>query len=298
MPARAPSGWRSSISNSGWKSDGYGHEWLTTAFAPSTQPDSPSSRMLLFVGGHCSHITVNVTVSCMQNEIDLLVLSPHTSDLLQPLHGGVFALLKRALACETDATRRHDTGRISRVQWVEMYMCASESVFMSHNILSNWRSTGLSPLSPKTVLRRTPARPGPSPSHPHTPLQQIDLDISLLDSSPPDGFRLRQETSLLNSAINACEGLPSPDKRFTRRMSRALETTQNENVTLRRQLKEAEALLRTRKFRKKGNRVAVKDKFVFNTQGVVKIVEEAKAGTVAKKNRKRLRKRKSAQKTR
>jgi hypothetical protein len=68
-------------------------------------------------------------------------------------------------------------------------------------------------------------------------------------------------------------------------MSRAFETTQSENVTLRRQLKEAEALLSTRKVRKKGKRVALKGRFVFSTQEVLEMVEEAEAETVAKESR-------------
>jgi hypothetical protein len=202
--------------------------------------------------GHSSHITANVIAFCMQNGIDLLILPPHTPHLLQPLDVGVFAPLKRALACETDAALRYDTGRIPRVQWVEMYTRARERALTSHNILSGWRTAGLLPLSPMTVLEKLPARPGPSPPPPHTPPQQIDLDWSLLDSSPLDGTELRQANSLLTSAIDACEGLPSPAKRYTKRMSRAFETTQSENVTSRRQLKEAETLLSTRKVRKKG----------------------------------------------
>jgi len=296
IPAQAPPDWRFSTSNSGWTSDSHGYEWLTEVFAPSTEPDDSSSRRLLIMDGHSSHITANVITFCMQNAIDLLILPPHTSHLLQPLDVGVFAPLKRTLACETDATLRHDTGRIPRVQWVEMYKRARDRALTSHNILSGWRSTGLVPLSPITVLARLPARPGPSPSPPHTPPHQIDLDLSLLDSSPPDGTELRQATSLLNSAIDACEDLPSPVKRFTKQMSHTLETTQSENVTLRRQLKEAEALLSTRKVRKKGKRVAVQGKFVFSTQEVLKMVEEAEAETAAKKSRRRPRKRKTAQK--
>jgi len=114
--------------------------------------------------------------------------------------------------------------------------------------------------------------------------------MSLLESSPPDGTELRQANSLLNSAINACEDLLSPVKRYTKRMSRAFETTQSENVTLRQQLKEAEALLSTRKIRKTGKRVALKGRFVFSTQEVLKMVEEAEAETAAKQSRKRPRK--------
>lgn len=58
----------------------------------------------------------------MDNGIDLLILPPHCSHVLQPLDVGVFSPLKRALATETDAVSRLDLGRIKRVEWTEMYI--------------------------------------------------------------------------------------------------------------------------------------------------------------------------------
>ena len=66
--------------------------------------------------GHISHITANVIAFCMQNSIELLILPLYCSYILQPLIVGVFALLKRALAFETDTTLRLDTGCIPCVE--------------------------------------------------------------------------------------------------------------------------------------------------------------------------------------
>jgi hypothetical protein len=75
-------------------------------------------------------------------------------------------------------------------------------------------------------------------------------------------------------------------------MSRAFELTHSDNVTLRKQLREAEKLLHTRKVRKTGKRVALKGRFVFGTQEVHKLVAEAEAETARKRSRRRPRKRK------
>jgi hypothetical protein len=244
--------------------------------------------------GHSSHITADVIAFCMQNAIDLLILPPHCSHILQPLDVGVFAPLKRALAFETDAALRLDTGRIPRVEWVEMYIGARRKALASHIILSGWRGAGLMPLSPISVLDKLPILPGPAAPPPHTPPQQIDLDLSLLQSSPPDGTELRQANTLLNATIQASHDVPSPAKRYTARMSRAFELTHSDNITLRKQLKEAEGLLSTRKIRRTGKRVALKGKFVFSTQEVHKLVEEAEAETARKKSRRKPCKRKSS----
>ena len=109
---------------------------MTTVFEPSTRPVDSTLRRLLIMDGHGSHITANVIAFCMKHAIDLLILPPHTSHKLQPLDVSIFAPLKRALAAETDAGSRLDSGRIQRVEWTEMYIRARKRAFTSLNIVS------------------------------------------------------------------------------------------------------------------------------------------------------------------
>lgn len=161
--------------------------------------------------------------------------------------------------------------------WKCIFAHARQRALNKHNILSGWRSAGLMPLSPITVLGKLPSRTAPSTSPPHTPPQHLDLDISLLNSSPPDGTELRQATSLLITTMQACAELPSPGKRFTERMTRAFEAASSENVTLRKHVKEQAELLHARKARKKGKRVALKGRFVLSTQVLLDIARSAEA---------------------
>jgi hypothetical protein len=148
------------------------------------------------------------------------------------------------------------------------------------------------PLGPISVLDKLPKFSGLAASPPHTPLQQKNLDLSLLQSSPSDGTEPRQANALLNATIQASQDVPSPAKRYTARTSRAFELTHSDNVTLRKQLKEAEGLLNTRKVRKTGKSVSLRGRFVFSTQELQKLVEEAEAETARKQSRRQPRKRK------
>jgi hypothetical protein len=168
IPTNTPPDWRFSTSNSGWTSDSNGYEWLTTVFEPSTQPTDQTQRRLLIMDGHSSHITANVIAYCMQHAIDLLILPPHTSYVLQPLDVSVFSPLKRALAIETDAASRLDPGRIPRAEWTSMYIRARQSAFRASNILSRFRATGLWPLSPITVLKKLPPTQASPALEPHS----------------------------------------------------------------------------------------------------------------------------------
>jgi hypothetical protein len=129
----------------------------------------------------------------------------------------------------------------------------------------------------------------PSPTSRVTPppiTTPNDLDRSLLDSSPPEGTELREATSLVNSIVHS-SNLETPVKRYIERSGAAFERTTSENTLLQKELTEARELLRVRKERKKGKRVAVKGKFVFNTKEILELVEEAEVEASKGKAKKR-----------
>lgn len=113
-----------------------------------------------------------------------------------------------------------------------------------------------------------------------------DLDRSLLDSSPPEGTELREATSLVNSIVRSST-LETPVKRYIKRLGSALERTTSENALLRKENADFRELLRVRKERKKGKRVAVKGKFIFNIKGILELVEKAEAEASKGKVKKR-----------
>ena len=129
----------------------------------------------------------------------------------------------------------------------------------------------------------------PTSTPPTTPppiTTPIDLDRSLLDSSPLEGTELREATSLVNSIVRSST-LETPIKRYIERAGVAFERTTSEVALLRKELTEARELLRVRKERKKGKRVAIKGKFVFNTKEILELVEEAEAEATKGKSKKR-----------
>jgi hypothetical protein len=113
-----------------------------------------------------------------------------------------------------------------------------------------------------------------------------DLDRSLLDSSPPEDTELREATLLVNRIVRSST-LETPVKQYIERSESALERTTSKNALLRKENAEYRKLLRVRKERKKGKRVAIKGKFVFNTQEILELVEKAEAEASKGKTKKR-----------
>ena len=290
IPAETPLEWSFSTSNSGWTSNAHGYKWLTAVFDPQTRR-TDGKRRLLITDGHDSHLTAKFISYCIDKEIDLVVLPPHTSHQLQPLDVSIFSPLKRALSNEVEKLFRLTTRRIPRVEWMSAYIKARDRVFTSPNILSGFRGSGIYPLSPITILSMIPPPEEPRPSTPPPIDRPEDLDLSLLASSPPEGTEVRRANALVASIVRDSK-ITSPAKRYLERTGSALERVVSENALLRKENKELRELAQKRKERKTGKRVMVKGKFVFNTQEILDIVRTAEAEAVAKATKKGSRKRK------
>jgi hypothetical protein len=257
IPASTPEKWKFSTSNSGWTSDNHAYEWLTTLFEPETRRNDGKRS-----------------------------LPPHTSHLLQPLDVGVFSPLKRALLAKIEKLFRLDTRRIPRIEWTEAYITARAKAFTSRSIESSFRASGIYPLSPITILSTLRMPTSTPPTTPPPITTPNDLDRSLLDSSPPEGTELRQAISLVNTIVRSST-LETPVKRYIERSGVAFERTVSEVALLRKENAEYRELSRVRKERKKGKRVAIKGKFVFNTQEILEVVEKAEAEASKGKAKKR-----------
>jgi hypothetical protein len=96
---------------------------------------------------------------------------------------------------------------------------------------------------------------------------------------------------LFNAQVQEATGLSSPAKRFAKLMTRALETTQSELVTVRNELAEHQKLLRSRKYDRKSKRVKLKGRFVYSTQEVLAIAQESEAEVSNNKGRRQPQKR-------
>jgi hypothetical protein len=117
---RTPEGWHLATSRNGWTSNDLGFAWLKNVFEPQTRETAAGRRRLLIADGHGSHIQGKFIAHCMENDIDLLIMPPHCSHILQPLDVGVFSAFKRYHTVETHALSRLSSQRIQWSEWLEL----------------------------------------------------------------------------------------------------------------------------------------------------------------------------------
>ncbi|RAL61711.1 hypothetical protein DID88_002779 [Monilinia fructigena] len=106
IPKDTPQSWQFSTSANGWTSNIHGLEWLKRVFEPESKKVSGDRPRLLIMDGHSSHITGSFIAFCIEKDIDLLILPPHCSHLLQPLDIAVYGPMKRYHALEVDRYSR------------------------------------------------------------------------------------------------------------------------------------------------------------------------------------------------
>lgn len=173
-----------------WASKNLGLEWLKRVFDPLTRDKAAGRQRLLIADGHGSHIRADFIAYCMENQIDLLIMPAHCSHILQPLDLGIFSAFERYHSCETHAISRLSSQRIPRSEWIELLSRAREKAISKENILSGWRAAGLWPALPMRVLSNLPRESPPPLPILATPQQATNLDLSLLQSSPPEPVEL------------------------------------------------------------------------------------------------------------
>lgn len=69
--------------------------YLANAFIPYIKENDIKLPVVLFVDGYKSHITLEVSELCSQNNIILIALHPNSTQFLQPADVAIFGPLKK-----------------------------------------------------------------------------------------------------------------------------------------------------------------------------------------------------------
>ena len=94
--------------------------WITPCIVlkPQTRPFSPldpSTRRLIIVNSHGSHMKAQCIVYCMQHAINLAILpSPH---ITQPLDIGIFSPMKQSMSRQVVAAARVHDEHLTKAAW-------------------------------------------------------------------------------------------------------------------------------------------------------------------------------------
>ena len=118
--------WQVGVSTTGWSDSDHALQWLTKIYQPFTQQRQQGQYRLLILDGHNSHTSLEFKIYCVEHDIILLLLPPHTSHILQPLDVGCFSSVQATYNFRLQ--KRCSTGlvKISIAEAVQNYYYSRE----------------------------------------------------------------------------------------------------------------------------------------------------------------------------
>ena len=146
--------WAWTSNSKGWTCDNIGQQWVELVFEPATRAKANGQKRVLVCDGNGSHITAKFVRFCLDHEIVILVMPPHSSHLCQPLDVGVFSPLKQYMAAELDKIIRYGIPSVKKFEWADAYRHARQKAMSVENILGAWGGAGLIPFNRRKVLLR------------------------------------------------------------------------------------------------------------------------------------------------
>ena len=264
--------WHFSRSENGWTSNDIAFEWLRKVFDPATKEKANGQPRLLIVDGHESHIQARFAAYCMQNNIELVLLLPHSSHLLQPLDVGVFGPLKKELSKVFSKLLSLGIRCVEKYEWVMMYAQARPKALSAANIKGGWRGSGIILWNIGRVLHALP-EDSESPEVNVNPIQvEESTGISFTHYASANSPMKSQALHSIHAELDkklASASLESPIKSQISKLTHDHERLLAENILLKHQLKASNDVLQARTERKNGKRITVKDRVVISVAEVV-----------------------------
>jgi len=282
FPKILPKGWKFSANATGWTNNFHGVEWIKHFdSATRSQLQSPDDYRLLVCDGHDSHISTDFVAYCIHNRIDLILLPPHSSHLMQPLDVAVFSPLKRAISTQVSRFIRSGITRIQKVEWLERFIEARADGITKANIISGCRGAGLFPENIHRILIQLVDHE--NFVTPTTPSQNRTTHPAFYpDSCRPDPSIAHSINQAFLAEISNTD-LSTPHKTQLCRVCNFMEEYQVEAIMLRKELHEVKEINGRRKEREGGKRWFLKDKPVLSTEEVEKALREMEIATDKKR---------------
>lgn len=142
-----PNTWCANVSDSGWMNCDIFYDYVTKKFYPWLQENQIHTPVVLFVDGHVSHRSLNLSKFCLEKGIILISLIPNSTHLLQPMDVVVFGPTKRKWAAMLKDFRRANQKmeRMPKEIFVRLLNeCLNECLTMS-TLQSSFSKTALYP---------------------------------------------------------------------------------------------------------------------------------------------------------
>lgn len=151
IASSVPPKWGIDRSDTGWMTAEVFNQFFAEIFAPYLSEHKIKRPVILFIDGHKSHITLQLSFTCKELGIELIALYPNTTRITQPADVSVFGPLKKMYR---KAVRRFQADNLGEVV-TKMNIAGILNSVIDHikpdTIINGFRACGLYPFDENAI---------------------------------------------------------------------------------------------------------------------------------------------------
>ncbi|KAK9759222.1 DDE superfamily endonuclease [Popillia japonica] len=148
----SPADWGYGISDNGWMKAEVFYEYISQVLYPYLKKQNTKFPIILFVDGHSTHMTYNLSILCSQLQIILIALYPNATRILQPADVAAFKPLKNGWKKGVNEWRRSNPSQsLTKEKFAPILKLAIDN-HLNRDILQNgFRTCALFPWNPDSL---------------------------------------------------------------------------------------------------------------------------------------------------
>lgn len=146
-----PKEWGIGLSDSGWSTYDIFYCYIVNVFYPWVK-ESVGLPIILFVDGHVSHLSYQLSVFCANNGIILVALYPNATHILQPIDVAVFRTLKKGWREHVNQWKiQHYKPDMKKHDFAPVLQAALNERITPQILANGFRKCGLYPWDPSEI---------------------------------------------------------------------------------------------------------------------------------------------------
>lgn len=144
-----PDDWGIGCSENGWMKNELFYEYIGNVLYPFMRDSGTKFPVILFIDGHCTHLTYQISELCNKLQIILISLYPNTTRIMQPADVSAFKPLKNGWRAGVVKFQNENPGGIvSKENFAKILKNVVDTTLPSKTIKNGFRACGLYPWDP------------------------------------------------------------------------------------------------------------------------------------------------------
>nr|CAH7736046.1 unnamed protein product [Callosobruchus chinensis] len=144
--------WGIGRSDNGWMTADTFYEYIKNVFHPFLVERGATFPIVLFLDGHKSHLTYELSILCSELNIEVIALYPNATRILQPCDVAVFRPIKMGWKKAVREFNEQNPGEIvNKISFAPLLENVVNNIVKAETLINGFRACGLFPFNPDSV---------------------------------------------------------------------------------------------------------------------------------------------------